>query len=480
MASRHEIISIDFRANAAKANPAMDALRESAKNMRIEVEKTKTAISDGIKTGKSQEELDKLEAKLKTQKRELKSFETAMDTLAKGVTTLSRAIDAFNTGTLDQMSAAFQKASYNAAETAKKTLLPGTKDYQKNMAELDALQQKNLENLAKYKLRTEQMLQSIGKEGSKISSQDLKQEADGIQELMRLLPHMSHEWLEYNDILKQVNAAIKQQTDDEKRLTGAIVDANDARERSSQLTRKGVEEAARQRKEAEEEVKQRTENIAALKEERAEKEKQVSIDAANAIAKDKEVEKQRKVIAGIKEKIDNEEKEAKAGQEKIDKLNQEAEAYDKTAKASHEAADTMKAEVKGIDDELKQVNEELSKMGSSTGVSSAGAAAEKVSAAKEKETQASEKSAEAGKKEEQASKQTAAAKKEETKATEENTAAKEKGAKAGETAAKAAENEKVTVELLIKRNDELKIKIAALNEERKQMLATQEKNAAAV
>ena len=92
MASRHEIISIDFRANAAKANPAMDALRESAKNMRTEVEKTKTAISDGIKTGKSQEELDKLGAKLRTQERELKSFETAMNTLAKGVTTLSRAI----------------------------------------------------------------------------------------------------------------------------------------------------------------------------------------------------------------------------------------------------------------------------------------------------------------------------------------------------------------------------------------------------
>ena len=480
MASRHEIISIDFRANAAKANPAMDALRESAKNMRTEVEKTKTAISDGIKTGKSQEELDKLGAKLRTQERELKSFETAMDTLAKGVTTLSRAIDAFNTGTLDQMSAAFQKASYNAAETAKKALLPGTKDYQKNMAELDALQQKNLENLAKYKLRTEQMLQSIGKEGSKISSQDLKQEADGIQELMRLLPHMSHEWLEYNDILKQVNAAIKQQTDDEKRLTGAIVDANDARERSSQLTRKGVEEAARQRKEAEEEVKQRTENIAALKAERDEKAKQVSIDAANAIAKDKEVEKQRKVVAAIQERIANEEKDAERKQKNIDKLNQEATAYENNAKSFREAAETMKTEVKGIDDELKHVNEELAKMGTSAGPATAGASADKVSAAKEKEAQSTDKSAEAAKKEQQASKDSAAAKKEETKATEENTAAKEKEVKAGETAAKAAENEKITVESLIKRNDELKIKIAELNEERKQMLAMQEKNAAAV
>ena len=479
MASRHEIVTIDFRANAAKANPAMESLRQAAHDMRTEVEKTKTAIDNGIKTGMAQSELDKLGQTLTVQEKKLMSFETAMSTLSKGVGALAKAIDAFNAGTLDQMSAAFQKTSYNAAENAKKALVPGTEGYAKSMAELDALQQKNLENLAKYKLRTEQMLQSIG-EGGKISSQDLKQEADGIQELMRLLPHMSNEWLEYSHILTRVNDAIKQQTDDEKRLKGAIVDANDARERSSQLTHKGVEDAARQRKEAEAEVKQRTENIAALKAERDEKAKQVSIDAANAIAKDKEVEKQRKVIAGIKERIDNEKKNYEAGQELIDELNQEADAYDKTAKASREAAETMKGEVKDIDTQLEQVNEELAKMGSSTGFSSAGAAAEKVSAAKEKEAQASEKSAEAGKKEEQASKQTAAAKKEETKATEENIAAKEKEVKAGETAAKAAENEKVTVESLIKRNDELKIKIAALNEERKQMLATQEKNATAV
>ena len=30
MASRHEIISIDFRANASKANPAMESLRKAA------------------------------------------------------------------------------------------------------------------------------------------------------------------------------------------------------------------------------------------------------------------------------------------------------------------------------------------------------------------------------------------------------------------------------------------------------------------
>lgn len=362
MASRHEIISIDFRANAAKANPAMDALRESAKASRTEIDRLQQAINEGIKTGKSQAELDNLGSQLTAQEKKLRSFENAMSSLVKGVGTLSRAIDAFNTGTLDQMSAAFQKSSYNAAETAKKALLPGTKDYQKNMAELDALQQKNLENLAKYKLRSEQMLKSIA-DGGKISSQDLKQEADGIQDLMRLLPHMGNEWTEYHHILTRVNDAIKQQTDNEQRLRGAIVDANDARQRSSQLTREGVENAARQRKEAEEEVAQRNKNIAALKAEREEKAKQVSIDAANAIAKDKEVEKQRKVVAGIKERIANEEKDAERKQKKIDQLNQEATVYENTAKSNRTAIESIKGEVQDLDKELKQVNEDLAKLG---------------------------------------------------------------------------------------------------------------------
>ncbi len=478
MASRHEIISIDFRANAAKANPAMDALRESAKASRTEIDRLQQAINEGIKTGKSQTELDNLGSQLTAQEKKLRSFENAMSSLVKGVGTLSRAIDAFNTGTLDQMSAAFQKSSYNAAETAKKALLPGTKDYQKNMAELDALQQKNLENLAKYKLRSEQMLKSIA-DGGKISSQDLKQEADGIQELMRLLPHMGNEWTEYHHILTRVNDAIKQQTDNEKRLKGAIVDANDARQRSSQLTREGVENAARQRKEAEEEVAQRNKNIAALKAEREEKAKQVSIDAANAIAKDKEVEKQRKEVAAIKERIANEEKDADRKQKKIDQLNQEATAYENTAKSNRTAIESIKGEVQDLDKELKQVNEELAKMGTSAGASAAGAASEKVSAAKETEAQASEKTAEAGKKEERVSKQTTAAKKEETKATEENTAAKEKEVKVSEEAAKTSEIEKMTLEQLLKRNDELKVKLAELNKEREQILATQKKSTAA-
>ena len=53
MASRHEIISIDFRANASKANPAMESLRNAAHNLRNEITATEGELADAFKTGKA-------------------------------------------------------------------------------------------------------------------------------------------------------------------------------------------------------------------------------------------------------------------------------------------------------------------------------------------------------------------------------------------------------------------------------------------
>ncbi|MBQ8113091.1 MAG: hypothetical protein IJ146_07770, partial [Kiritimatiellae bacterium] len=351
MATRHEIISIDFRANAAKANPAMDSLREAAKNMNTEIEKTKEAIAQGIKTGVAQSELDKLGQTLNTQEKQLRSFENAMATLSKGVGTLSRAIDAFNNGSLSQMSAAFQKASYNAAENAKKALIPGSENYEKNMAELDALQQKNLENLAKYKLRTEQMLKSIA-EGGKISSQDLKQEADGIQELMRLLPHMGHEWMEYNDILTRVNNAVRQQADAEKRLKGAIVDADDAREEMKKLTREGAEAARQQHEQAEQEIATLQKEKEELKANRAEMEKQIAATRELVAEREKAVVKQEKSVKALEAQRDA---LARRKDEEHDPLNVSRQNADTLREASQQQADNLELQRK----KAKELGEEV-------------------------------------------------------------------------------------------------------------------------
>lgn len=469
MASRHEIISIDFRANAAKANPAMESLREAAKGLRTEIDKTNAAIANGKMTGMAQEELNKLGNTLTVQEKKLRSFESAMSTLSKGVGTLSRAIDAFNSGTLQNMSAAFQKASYNAAEVAKKALVPDSKDYQKSMAELDALQQKNLENLAKYKLRTEQMLQSIG-EGGKISSQDLKTEADGLEELMKLLPHLGNEWQEYYQILLRVRDAIKLQADEEKRLKGAIVDANDARERSAQLSRQGAENARQQHEAAKKEADSHATIIDSLKKELEEKRKSLAGSAAIVQQKGKEIESQEKAVAAAKKAINSEKKGIEARQQKIDTLKQENEALKTTAETNRTTAEQMKDDLKGLKDQLKGVDDELSKMGASS---------MEATAEKKEETQVVEQKVEADKKEEQAVKNKIKSKKDETQAIKENTAVKNEEIKVEEQTAEAEKKEKLTKEQILKRQDELKDQLQVLYKEKADYAKLQEQNTAA-
>jgi len=65
MAQRHDITTITFQANARGANAAIEALRQEAEKCNQQVTDLKTKLKDGIKMGKSTDELDKIRADLK-------------------------------------------------------------------------------------------------------------------------------------------------------------------------------------------------------------------------------------------------------------------------------------------------------------------------------------------------------------------------------------------------------------------------------
>ena len=115
MASRHDIIQIDFRANAGRANKAVESIRKSAKDSRDAIVQMQQALNQGIAAGNGQDWIDRQTRKIRDAKKELKAFEKAERELVKGVDVLSRGIDAFNNGSLDKMSAAMLKAIGNAA-----------------------------------------------------------------------------------------------------------------------------------------------------------------------------------------------------------------------------------------------------------------------------------------------------------------------------------------------------------------------------
>lgn len=215
MASRYDIIHIDFQVNAGKANIPLQSIQAEAKKLRDTIAEIQNQIKDGKAAGMAAEQLGELEAKLKKNTAALSQCNKAEKDLIKGVDQLSKAIKAFNDGTLDKMSAGFQKAAINAANLAKTKLAPDSATYKKDLAELNALIQKASENLAKARLSTNELVSTIQK-GGNVSKQALTQEVQSLQELLALLPHRSKEYDKYAKSLSVVKAKLDEVTASEQ------------------------------------------------------------------------------------------------------------------------------------------------------------------------------------------------------------------------------------------------------------------------
>ena len=129
MATRHELIHIDFVANAGKANPVLKSLQVSCNDARIAKEQLDAQLKDAKAMNAPAEVIANLEKKLKSQTTTWQQLERGLREYTKGIDTLSKGIKEFNDGTLDDMSAKFNKAVYNAAKLAQSAVKTGSGDW---------------------------------------------------------------------------------------------------------------------------------------------------------------------------------------------------------------------------------------------------------------------------------------------------------------------------------------------------------------
>lgn len=219
MASRHDIIQIDFRANAGRANKAVESIRKSAKDSRDAIVAMKKALTEGIAAGNGQDWIDRQTKKIRDAKKELKAFEKAERELVKGVDVLSRGIDAFNNGSLDKMSAAMQKAIGNAARLARSKMTPDTAQSKKDIAEMDALIMATDKNLVKSRQDFAELVNAI-KTGGKTSTAELSLAKEQLKELMNLTARGTKEWKGYEAQLKVIETKFQALTLEEQRMAG--------------------------------------------------------------------------------------------------------------------------------------------------------------------------------------------------------------------------------------------------------------------
>lgn len=219
MASRHDIIHIDFEANAGKASPALKSLKQSAKDLYDEMERVKKEIDEAFKAGKSIEDIERLQARLKGLKKDYNAFNQGIKELTKGVDRLSEGIEAFNNGSLGKMSAAFNKAVQNAAKLAQTKIRPDTEKGKKDIAEMQALIDATQKNLLKANQDFQTLYKTI-KSGGPVSNYELKQAATSLKELSVLTAHGTKDWQTYNAQLTAVESKMRALTVDEQRMAG--------------------------------------------------------------------------------------------------------------------------------------------------------------------------------------------------------------------------------------------------------------------
>lgn len=186
MAQRYDIVKIDFQANARGANAAIESLRKAAEDCNDRVKQLKKDLADGIKTGKSTQEIENIRKSIAAAQKEARSFQKGYDELAKGMRTLDTAIKAFNDGSLAQMNQAFQKAANNAARLTRTKLDPLSDTYKDDYRQLTALMDATQQNFARMQGDAQQMVETL-KSGGKVSVAALQEEIKAQQELLSVL-----------------------------------------------------------------------------------------------------------------------------------------------------------------------------------------------------------------------------------------------------------------------------------------------------
>lgn len=394
MATRHELIHIDFVANAGKANPVLKSLQVSCNDARIAKENLDKQLANAKATNAPAEVIADLEKKLKSQTTTWQQLERGVREYTKGIDTLSKGIKEFNDGTLDQMSAKFNKAVYNSAKLAQSAVKTGSSDWNQLQRLMDATDR----NVTRAREDIDLMMQSL-KDGSAVSTVQLTRSRDVLEDLARLAVTNSEEWRSLRKQFNEVDAAIASVAETEKRLKGEIATEADAITLSNHLTkesvalrhadgeaamktaqaeRKGVEETMRgisdrivlrtkERDEIQEEIeiqeeldniiKERNEKIQSAQNRKQEAEDRKR-EAQETI---KAYEEQEKKVQKLKlEKKDLEEQQRKEARE-ADKAAKATEEQNKKQGELTQTVATLKGEIGGLETNLKGLEEQIKK-----------------------------------------------------------------------------------------------------------------------
>ena len=208
MSNKITLAIIQFRADTKGVNPALDAMRQSAKDAHDEMDRMQEALDKGIKKMKDANGVEfDVADKFRQAQKAAKSYDQALRELVKGATALESVVQNIRLGEIEKSSRAELKGAINAAEARKRSVRetdPEDLEQQRDLNKVIEESRKQLNNLDRD---TQKVIETLDK-GGIVAQATLDKEIKGLKEILTLIPKGTDEWNKYNQQLTQMEALI--------------------------------------------------------------------------------------------------------------------------------------------------------------------------------------------------------------------------------------------------------------------------------
>ena len=359
---RTELSVVQFQVQARQANASMEALQNTATNLRGEIDSVKQSIKAIGNVDVKTPELIGFENQLTQLERKLKDVNNAQRELTKGVMAADKVWKAAQTGTMEQLTIKELKAGERGVRARMQNLSPGDADDAKAYRAYGAVLEEIRIATRGFESEVQHVMQTIH-DGGNVSTDMLKRAKDGLSDLKDVTAQGTKEWNDYRLQLEELGRYEQQQIDTERRLRGEMANVNDAREAAKKLTKEGAE-AARQASQAyEEEIKAGREKIAGLAEQRDAKEAEARATNETIVETDKLIAKKRDEIDATEKAIKADKKQADSAHQKAEQTRNIAEQLKTSAEQQEKAFEKEKASVEKLENEIGGLQGKLQALG---------------------------------------------------------------------------------------------------------------------
>ena len=363
--SRHiqDVASIQFQVNTRQANGAMKAMQEAAIELGRYINDVNRKIANlGEGAVPENPAFVELDNQLKGYMKRLNDVQKAQKDFMRGAKAADQLTKAAAEGNIESLSFRAIKAGQNGLRKRQEGLSPGDAKDMKEWRIIENVIKEAQRIVNEASADVQHTIQTI-REGGKVSEQNMRQTINTLRDLKASVDETDADFVHWGKDLDFMEAKFKEFGENQRRLKGELVDANDARREMEKLSEQGAKTAEQERQAAEQQIdtykkegEQLAQNRAEIKQNIADTQKEMEQQHQLIESKHEELAKAEELFnteqAGRREALDGlqqqAEKERKLSNEKADQ-----------AELQRQAAEVQKQQTEQLGQKVTEITEKL-------------------------------------------------------------------------------------------------------------------------